>query len=388
MKYIVFCLGLGLLFCQSGLSQIDLQETYFHDCVEREYLLHLPPGYDRDSLYPMVLLLHGFLQTGADIQVYADINSLADQEGFIVLAPNGIIGETPWGIDTHWNAGFNDEVDDLGFLNGILDEIGHHYSVDLSRMYAVGFSNGGFMAYRLACELSDRIAGIASVAGSMSRTQWKQCKQSRSVPILNIHGTADRTVKPNGTTDYLSSKRLIDFWTEQNGTSEKEEQVLPDLDLSDQTSVVLTHFTHPNEPSAEIQFYEIIDGGHTWPGAEDFPPRGHTNQDISATEVIWDFFQRHQLSDPQPISIPSFSPSSNCESPTATWIVHDQILEVHWTGGLAHWVQLRDMQGRIIGENFYPMSNWTLDISGLATSIYLLSYKQRGLVFHQKIIIR
>ena len=388
VKRISFYIFLWLVGSQLLVAQEDREENFVHDCVERSYTVHLPPGFAPDSSYPMILFLHGFTQTGADIRAYTAFDSLADREGIIMAYPEGISGQTPWGLNRHWNALLNESVDDIGFLDRLIDRLGAQYPIDLARVYAVGFSNGGFMCYQLACALSDRIAAIASVSGSMSVDQERYCFPDRSVSILEIHGTQDRSVSPLGTRTYLSSEALIDFWRGRNDLTQFTHTEIPDIDPTDQSTVFLHQYSHP-AASAELLHYEIEGGGHTWPDAAyDFPTLGATNRDLQTNEVIWDFFQQHVH--PNPRSLSSVSDEPNLAPSQMIWHIDptSRELRVQWAGGVPHWVRLYDMQGREVVSRPYPGTEWKLTSGIIPPGMYVLRYKQKGRVEQEKIVLR
>jgi len=141
---------------------------------DRTYLVHLPTGYTGTTDLPLIIAMHGGFGNAYNLQNQSQLSIKADAENFIVVYPEGLVGGA-LNISS-WNAGWccgwtsNNNIDDVGFINALLDTLIAHYSVDTNRIYATGISNGGFMAYRLACELSDRIVAIAPVAASMSMT--------------------------------------------------------------------------------------------------------------------------------------------------------------------------------------------------------------------------
>ena len=163
-----------------------------------------------------------------------------------------------------------------------------------------GMSNGGFMSYYSACELSTRIAAIASVTGTMNNAIYDNCNPERAVPILEIHGTADATVPYNGLLfsgsfqTMISTEEVVDFWVNNNNCTLESELDLEDISISDFSTV--THFKYTGgDNGSSVEHYRINDGGHTWPGSIIPLPGVVTNQDIIASEIIWDFFNRYNL---------------------------------------------------------------------------------------------
>ena len=189
--------------------------------------------------------------------------------------------------------------DDVKFVSMLLDDLATVVNVDPKRVYATGMSNGGMMCYRLAAELSDRIAAIAPVSGTMAIPDYKP---KRPVPVMHFHGTADTIVPfsgPSGRTPkfltFKSVEETIRLCAEANGCPETPTVTdLPD-DIEDGTTVKQKTFG-PGTDGAEVVLVEIEGGGHTWPGQE--PPVrfiGKSTKDISANDLMWEFFQKHPM---------------------------------------------------------------------------------------------
>jgi polyhydroxybutyrate depolymerase len=258
----------------------------------RTYQVHVPPQYDPNVPTPVVLAFHGALMNGGLMAGFTGLSKKADEEGFV--------GDRV----LFWNAGgmrdtIEAKVDDVGFVKRILDELGTMINVDPRRVYATGMSNGAMLCYRLACELSDRIAAIAPVAGTL---MFSDPHPVRPVPVIHFHGTEDRLVPYSGTAEpserYYSFKTVADtmqIWVRINGCPEDPEMVnLPDTD--DDGTTVSQKIWGPGKDGAEVILYTITGGGHTWPGK----PRmvgllGKTTKDISANDLIWEFFEKHPL---------------------------------------------------------------------------------------------
>jgi len=179
----------------------NYSETVMVDGIPRHYQLHVPPNYDQSKPMPLVIVLHGHGQDGSDIEKAAGIDAKADKEGFIVAYPDA----TRWFGNKQLSAWDTDnglvppgaDVDDVGFLNKVIDNSQSQLSVDQKRTYLVGVSNGGMMAYKAAAELSDKIAAVVDISGAMSGTE---SKPNSPVSVLSIVGTADGVVPPSGRT--------------------------------------------------------------------------------------------------------------------------------------------------------------------------------------------
>ncbi len=169
MKQIFFFfLLLLLLFVNfSGYSQQTLSKSIIHDNLERDYIIHIPSTYSFNDPIPLVFCFHGYGGNANSIMSYTSFNYISDTASFIVVYPQGTLlqGTSHWNVGG-WTSGSN--IDDVGFINSLLDSLSQHYNIDDTRIYSTGMSNGGYMSFLLACQLSDRIAAIASVTGSMT----------------------------------------------------------------------------------------------------------------------------------------------------------------------------------------------------------------------------
>ena len=271
-------------------------KTLTHNGVERSYRVHLPPNFDINDSLSLVLNYHGIGSNAQQQELYSAFSVVADSANFIVVYPEGLVDTLASGqIIRHWNCYFGSDSDDVGFTDVLIDSLHQDYNINLRRVYSTGMSNGGFMSYMLACELSDRIAAIASVTGALSFPQQENCTPSRAVPVMQIHGTSDETVSYDGEADfYGSAPEAVDYWVNFNNCMDSViTQEIPDIDTNDDCTASLEIFGGCDE-NTEVQFYTIDGGGHTWPGAFNFVG-SITNQDFKASGVIWDFFNRFEL---------------------------------------------------------------------------------------------
>lgn len=263
--------------------------SIMHDGMERTYILYVPASYTPEEAMPLVLNFHGYTSNASEQMGYGDFRPIADTAGFIVVHPQGslLAGET------HWNVGgwtLESTTDDVGFTEALLDSISAVYNIDQTRIYSTGMSNGGYMSFLLACQMSERIAAIASVTGSMTPETFNDCRPGKSMPVMQIHGTSDNVVPYTGAGWTRSIADVLDYWINVNGCDATVVRTdLTDSNMQDGSTV--DHHTYGCEAKAAVEHFEVAGGGHTWPGS--VPGGAGTNQDINASAEIWTFFSRY-----------------------------------------------------------------------------------------------
>lgn len=297
---------------------------------DRTYRIHVPPSYDPSTPHALVIAIHG---GGGDIESAERSmgwDREANQEGFLVVYPQGtgtkLLGKT-FGT---WNGGIccgdaaKKNIDDVGFMRAMIDAIAEEFNLDPNRVYATGISNGGMMSYRLACDLSDRIAAIGPVAGQFDGGQ--RCIMKRPVPILHLHGLADPCAKMEGGTcggcfnDYLEALHIpakkndtwqctpvpstLAIWAKRNGCSQQTSVV------SNANGVKCISYGCPSNATTELCTIEGM--GHQWPGGDNKVPScttkpnglvcqewkktvGPESDALNGTHALWKFFQAHPM---------------------------------------------------------------------------------------------
>lgn len=271
--------------------------------LSRSAMVHMPPGLDPQKPAPLVLVLHGAGMNAGMMERFSGMNAQADASKFIAVYPNGT-----GAMDTFltWNSGgigpARRKPDDVAFIRALLDDLGKALKLDLQRIYAAGLSNGGMMAYRLATEMSDRIAAIAAVGGTLA---LPDPQPARPVPAIHFHGRDDRIVPYAGprkrnaaAMSFLSVDETVATWVKLTGCPETPAmRQVPDR-FEDGTSVRIATYG-PGRQGAEVVLVEITGGGHTWPGQQPAVSLiGKSTREISANELIWAFFQKHPLPKP------------------------------------------------------------------------------------------
>ncbi len=273
---------------------------------QRTFYIYSPSSQTTRTVRPVVFLLHG--GGGADAHEMAKrtgIQSIADREDFLVVYP--------YGVDGQWNDGRgktfrraedNTDVDDVGFISAILDDLIRSGSVDRQRIYVVGLSNGGMMTYRLGIELGHRLTAIAAIIANLPANLAGK-KPVRPIPVLIMNGTADPMMPWNGGPvrvlgkeygEVLSTAATVKYWVQAAGlTGPPETRRLDDRSSDDRSFVEIEAYRRPQD-ALEVVLYRVVGGGHNLPGGQT-PDRplllGPKNMDINAMEEVWAFFQRH-----------------------------------------------------------------------------------------------
>jgi polyhydroxybutyrate depolymerase len=292
-----------MLLTQSQLEPLgpgDHARRILVDELKRSYSVHVPPSYDAKKPPPVVLVLHGAAMNGPIMEWFCGLSKKADEAGFIAVYPNGT---GPGGTLLTWNAGrfpggLNPRrADDVAFIGKVLDDLASVVTYDAKRVYATGISNGAMMAYRLAVEMPDRIAAIAAVAGVMC---LENPEPKQPVPILHFHGTKDGLVPFDGARNGSSPFRFpaveesLKVWLKCNGCAETPETC--ELPMAEDKLKVIRKDYRTGQEKAPVVLYVIEEGGHTWPGMDRHARfLGATTHNISANDLMWDFFQQFSL---------------------------------------------------------------------------------------------
>lgn len=270
--------------------------TLRHDGIERFALIHVPENHPAAA--PLVMALHGGGGSAAwqaNDATYGLISS-AEQAGYVAVFPNGTSSVSN-GMFATWNAGNccakarDAGVDDVGFLRAVVADVQSRMDIDSRRVFAIGMSNGGMMAYRLACEAADIFRGIMSVAGTDTT---RECKPSRPVAVLHIHARNDDLVLFAGgagkkfrreaqVTDFDSVTDIITRWVHLDHAATEARQT-----LSVPGATCEQH--DAGDDGAPVQLCVTETGGHSWPGGSK-PKRGaEPSQAIRANDLMWAFF--------------------------------------------------------------------------------------------------
>lgn len=273
-------------------SQQTINYTITVEGVQREFILYIPASYNGNTKVPLVFNFHGLGGTAQRQMEEQDFRPVADTAGFIVVHPLGapIIGPGLRG----WNMGNDTLPNDVLFTSKMIDTIAADFNINLDRVYACGMSFGGYFSVYLAEQLSDRIATIASVAGTiLNNVPDSIITPKRPIALLEIHGTSDNNVPYNGNQVSKSVQYLLDLFVNHNNCDTSPAITsLPDINTNDGSTV--ERFIYPNgDNGTTVEHIKINGGRHTWPG-ENTNAQG-VNRDINGCVEIWKFFSRFDI---------------------------------------------------------------------------------------------
>jgi polyhydroxybutyrate depolymerase len=254
-------------------------QTIVHDGMNREYILYVPNSYDGTSSIPLLLNFHGFGGSASQFMQEADMRSLAEADTFILVYPQGSCLDG----SSHWNpcptGGDNKSTaDDVGFVEAMISEISSQYNLDMERIYAAGYSNGGMMAYGLANYKSDLIAAVASVSGTMLNCTGPT---SHPMPVVHLHGTSDGVVSYNGSNDWNSVQSTLDYWINFNNTVST-----PIVNIDNTGAMAIEHYVYDQgDNSVSVEHYKYIGGDHVW--------FNEPYQGQNASNLVWSFMSKY-----------------------------------------------------------------------------------------------
>lgn len=273
----------GPLFAQTKILQ--------HNETKRRYIVYTPKNYDpaSESKYPVVFNFHGSGMTPAEQMLYTQMNRTADKYGFVVVYPKG--------INEDWNVGFGTSykngTDDIGFTEALLNQIEKDYKIDSKRVFATGLSRGGFFCHRIAAELPHRFSAVAGIGATLPDSVAFYHKSKKEVGVLIVHGKADKVVNYEGKAGgYYSALNSYHYWKTDSPAKETESKI--DRIPHDNTSVEILA---SRSGKKRVVLISIENGGHTWPGADDFNiglPIGLTSKEIDINEYMWEFFSKQE----------------------------------------------------------------------------------------------
>ncbi len=356
--------------CLSGLwGQTTVSGSFDFGGINRTYTYYVPATYIPGEAVPLVLNLHGFGTDGDYQAQYRDFRPIADTANFIVVHPDGskILGQR------FWNYGnvAGSTVDDVGFLEALIDTIAASYAIDPQRVYCTGMSNGSFMSYYLACQ-SDRFAAIGSVTGSMSVDMYNSCIPAYPTPVIHIHGTEDNVNPYEGTSTMKGVDPVTRFWVDRNACDTTPVvSAVPDLDPND--GATAEHLVYSGGIDGHtVELFRVIGGEHTWPGSPVPGSNDITCMDFDASIETWRFFSRYSRSETALVQHLEQSEPEIWPNP-ADGLVYIRMPEDRPITEIV----IADMQGRVI-QRYSGNTVDHIDVGGLDNGTYLLRISGSG----------
>lgn len=348
--------------------------NYDFDGKNREFNLHIPDTYNTSTdTLPIVIFLHGM---GGDMANFSGLDYKSDQEKFIMAVPQALVD--PFVNQTAWHSGaggsfggttyyVNQDIDDVAFLNSLLDTVSSWYNVDQDRIYVTGFSMGAYMTNRLGCELGDRVAAIASVSGTFGNEISGSCTPENIIPSLHIHSTSDGTVSYDNNDFGNNAEELVNFWVTNNNCDTIPDSIVLSNVSNDGFDVVKYLYTG-GDLNSEVEFYKLTGPEHneSWFTAT-------SGNDFDAIEVIWDFFDRHEnkkeVIEPEPTKITSIE-NVNMDifpNPASNKITLNFSNKTKVSN-----ISIGNILGKTIVSKSYdkPIESSTFDISNQANGVY------------------
>ena len=253
-----------------------------HDNIVRQFYIYKGSSYISNS--PVLFSLHGYTSRGLWNMNYTGFQSIADQNGFLVIYPQGTL--LPSTGQTHWNVGgwtTDSTTDDVGFINEVIEFLDDEYSIDKSRIYSTGMSNGGYMSFKLACDLSSKIAAVVSVTGSMTPETLSGCSPAHPTSIAQIHGLQDSVVSYYGNLWSRPIEEVIDYWVSFNNCSEIPET----LEISGANGGGIHDIYSNCDNQTSVELFLMTNMGHDWPNLD--------NHDLQASTTVWDFLSKYDI---------------------------------------------------------------------------------------------
>tara|TARA_B100001109_G_scaffold189281_1_gene155963 strand:+ start:906 stop:1853 length:948 start_codon:yes stop_codon:yes gene_type:complete len=255
-----------------------------HNNTERYYYIYEPSNLDSNSSIPVLFALHGYGSSAMTHFNYTNYEAIADENNFIVIYPQGT---TSNGLNTHWNNGgwtSKSTAKDIEFIDTVINFLKDKISIDQTRIYSSGMSNGGYMSYHLACNLDNKFAAVVSVTGSMTNDTYDSCYPSHPTAAMQIHGIQDTTVPYLGSGWSKSIEDVINYWVNYNSCDSEPERLIK---YSNQMGLINIDTYNGCINNVNVKLILHPEMGHTWPTTQ--------NYNIDASEEIWNFVSKYNL---------------------------------------------------------------------------------------------
>ncbi len=343
----LFLLALTLMTTFSTYAQQVINATLQNDGRTRQYRLYVPASYDASKPAPLILNFHGFTNNIDTQYNQSDFRQLAEDNQFIFVTPQGLGGFfSGWAI----NNSFGGNEDDLGFSDALINKIQEDFNINEKRIYATGFSNGGFFSYRLACELSPRIAAVASVAGSMTRV-WinnNQCQPQHPTAVLQITGTNDNVIGINGNGTNEPIQDVMEYWSSVNNGD-------PTPDVIQLGGGSTRSIWDNGDNGTTAEFIRVQGKGHSWNGGN-----------VNTSQEIWKFFSRFDIDGAIDPTTPPPPPGETCSGDISSFPYNES-----FESSLGQWSQSSNDDLNWTRDSGGTPSNSTGPSNGANGSFYL-----------------
>ena len=265
--------------------------TISSDNLEREFYVVFPASFALEKTYPLIISLHGGGDYADANMEYTGFKKINDENDLVLIFPQGTIAQDKG--DTGWFAGGDCsglEVCDISFIEKLIDFSIEELSIDSDRVYVSGFSNGAFMAYTTACFLSNKVAAVAPVSGSLSPDDYESCSPERPMSIIHLHGLNDSAIPVQGS-DYITPLQLVsNYWSSFNSCSESI--IIDGDDLNGDGYSWYSEISTNCQEGVSLNFTYLENFGHSWPTSESDKGGG---ADIEGASFIWEFLSLYDI---------------------------------------------------------------------------------------------
>jgi polyhydroxybutyrate depolymerase len=388
------------VYSQTGTGTI-IPGSFYSGGVSRSYTIYVPAIYKSSTPVPLVFNMHGLSGTCAKQMTAEDFSKIADTANFIIVLPQGNttgqpLPETGWNVLGTVAAG----VADRTFLIALLDTVESQYAINTSRVYATGYSEGGFMSYEFACFIRSRFAAIASVSGSLVPSGFTACAPNQPTPVMEIHGTSDQIINYTGSSSFVASTdvdTMINYWVKYNKCIPIPTTIEYLKDTIDSATVdhsTVVHYVYTGgTKGVTVELYKVLGGGHQIPSLPPVPTGygvGNTNEDFTAAKEIWRFFSKYNLealgvTPATGINNNTFEKNNISVYPNPS----NGIFRVDVKNNLNVIITIVNVLGETVLEKKISDTSVTIDLSNYPTGVYFYQARnQAGNIKSGKLIVQ
>ena len=368
MKTFITALAFLYLGSQTFEAQTLLNQTMVHDGYNREYAIYIPASYDGNQEVPLLFNFHGGGGNIVDYMSTVDMRPISDTANFLLVYPQAV-PDPGNGGSTSWMHKAPTTFDDVPFVEAMIDAIASEYMVDNNRVYVCGYSLGGEFTYELACSLNNRIAAAGAVARTMQGETFNNCAPQHPTGVLTILGTSDAIsdyngIIFNGIQYYMSAAQTHEYWaTANNCGANPTMTTIANTNTSDGSTVERYTWTDASG-CAYVEHLKVINGDHDWPGA-------FGNMDIDASQEIWSFVSRYNLSGLIGCGTNSIENVSDLDIGVQVYpnpVIKDLYFNV--SGEYQSQIKVYNQQGALMMQTTTPSNQGSIDVSALCPGLY------------------